>query len=270
MSRLVEPAIYPGTWVSFDQLKSMQFNELVLPYKPTLSSSDFVDDRHRALAEAKTGMNGIDVCIDIGIDGYLTHGDALKLYEMAALGTGDILELGTHKGLSTSILAAAIATRNHGVIEAVDIDLNTNIEARETVSKLPGADRVNFVVMDATRRLDELILMARKFGFVFVDHWHGYDATHDVAVRLEKIMLDGGFVLFHDAINPGNADPDHPYGVFPAIMDTLSVDDRFIFAGNFGCCSLYRFVDRQKPLHSLIARIKRRIAKKLLGVVAGS
>ncbi len=153
------------------------------------------------------------------------------------------------------------------MIEAVDIDLITNIQARETVSKLPGAERVNFVVMDATRRLDELIQMGRKFGFLFVDHWHGYDATHDVCVRLDKLLTDKAFVLFHDAINPGNADPDHPYGVFPAIEDTLAKDDRFVFAGNFGCCALYQFIERvetpaapdqiQSP--SFINRLRRKL-----------
>lgn len=249
MNRLPIARIYSDTWVSFDALKSMKYNELVFPYQPTISADDFVDNRHRELASAKTGMNGIDVCIDIGIDGYLTHGDAMKLYEMAALGTGDILELGTHKGLSTSILAAAISKRSDGVIEAVDIDLTTNIQARETISKRPGAELVNFVVMDATRRLDELILMKRKFGFIFVDHWHGYDATYDVAVRLEKLLLGGGFALFHDAINPGNADPDHPYGVFPAIEDTIRKDKRFVFCGNFGCCSLYQFNENELVQH---------------------
>jgi predicted O-methyltransferase YrrM len=170
----------------------------------------------------------------------------MKLYEMAAQGEGDILELGTHKGLSTSILAAGISTRQDGTIEAVDIDPTANIEARETISRLPGAERVNFVIMDATRRLNELIMMERKFGFVFVDHWHGYEATHDVATRLERLLLDGGFVLFHDAINVGNANPDHPYGVFQAIEDTIGIDRRFEFCGNFGCCSLYRFSEEKK------------------------
>ncbi len=98
MKRRMDPITYPETWISLDALKTTGFNEIVFPYRPTLSAAEFVDDRHRELASAKTGMNNIAVCIDIGIEGFLTHGDALKLYEMAALCSGDVLELGTHKG----------------------------------------------------------------------------------------------------------------------------------------------------------------------------
>jgi predicted O-methyltransferase YrrM len=255
-----EAAKYPETWVSLEQIKGKEFNEFVLPYKPTLAQGDFVDARHQELASAPTGMLGIPVCIDIGVEGFLTHGDALKIYELAATVDGDVLELGTHKGLSTSIIAEALVAKGNGILEAVDIDLVTNIQARETISKRIGADRVNFVVMDATKRLDELVAMGRKFGFVFVDHWHGYEATYEAAVRLHELMNPGGFALFHDAINPGNADPEHPYGVFPAIQDTIGQDPRFEFYGNFGCCSLYRFSGTPR---SFAYRVKRRIVSRL-------
>lgn len=238
---------YPETWVTFEKLKAMDDAPVDLPYYPTLSDLPIIDDFHQSLADAPLGLNDISVCIDIGISGFLSRSDAMKLYEMAVHGKGDILELGTHKGLSTSILAAGISKRQDGIIEAVDIDPTANIEARETISKLPGAERVNFVIMDATRRLNELIMMNRKFGFVFVDHWHGYEATHDVGLRLDRLLLDGGFVLFHDAINVGNTRPDHPYGVFQAIADTIGLDRRFDFCGNFGCCTLYRFSEGKKP-----------------------
>ncbi|MFD1793284.1 class I SAM-dependent methyltransferase [Ochrobactrum teleogrylli] len=164
------PTLYPETWVTLERIAELDFNELVYPHRPTISAVDFIDERHEEIARAKTGMHQIDVCIDIGIEGYLTHGDALKLYEMAALGKGDILELGTHKGLSTTILLEALSKRSDCILETIDIDLATNIQARESIAARVGTDRVNFVVMDATLRLDELVKMDRKFGFVFVDH----------------------------------------------------------------------------------------------------
>jgi len=234
-------------------VKSFDLFTSAFPYRPTLSANDFIDEKHRDIAEAKTGKMGISICIDIGIEGYLLHGDAMKLYEMAALGQGDILELGTHRGLSTSIMAEAISNRDNGIIETVDIDLCSNIIARDNITGRKGAERVNFVVMDATRRMDELIRMGRKFGFVFIDHWHGYEATYEAAERLDKLLLDDGYVLFHDALDPGNADPNHPYGVFTAIEDTIGKDSRFTFFGNFGCCSLYHFKDVEEVKQAIEA-----------------
>ena len=45
---------------------------------------------------------------------------------------------------------------------------------------MSGGERVSFLVGDAPKLIDGLIADGRKFGFVFVDHWHGYEATHAV------------------------------------------------------------------------------------------
>jgi predicted O-methyltransferase YrrM len=226
---------YPDTWINFDDLARP------VPFRKTFNyPGAYIDANHQGLAEAVTGRHGIPGLIDIGIDGYLLHGDALKLYEMAYFADGDVLELGTHKGLSTSILAQALEARGNGIVETVDIDCQANMLARETLRGRPGADRITFTISDATRRLDELIAVGRAFGFVFIDHWHGYEATRDAAVRMHSLLRPGGFVLFHDFLDPGNADPAHVYGVFQAVLDTLAADTRFTFYSNAGCSGLFR------------------------------
>jgi len=228
------------SWIDFDQLTNSESPDKVV-YKKTIDfAGEFANEQHRALSVAPGGRMGLDYLIDIGIDGFLLTADALKIYEMAYFSDGNILELGTHKGLSTTIIAGALEDSNHGLLETIDIDVDTNEMARNNVSTRPGSQRVTFTVKNATDRLDELVADGRKFGFIFVDHWHGYDATFEVAIRAIDLLVPGGFILFHDFVNSGNFDREHVYGVFPAIIDAILPDDRFRFYGNSGCCALFR------------------------------
>jgi hypothetical protein len=93
----------------------------------------------------------------------------------------------------------------------------------------------------ATERLRQLTQLGRKFGFVFVDHDHGYDSTRKAATNLPRILDGGGFVLFHDFLDPANLDPDHPYGVYQACLDTVCEYDDFKFCGCYGSAALFRF-----------------------------
>jgi hypothetical protein len=88
------------------------------------------------------------------------------------------------------------------------------------------------------------MLEGKKFGFIFVDHWHGYKTTANAITRCKNLLLDGGFILFHDCIDPSNYDQNHPYGVYQAILDNLCDDERFIFYGNFGCTTLFRYIQK--------------------------
>jgi predicted O-methyltransferase YrrM len=115
---------------------------------------------------------------------------------MAYFSEGDVLELGTHKGLSTAIIAGALEdSGSGGAVETIDIDAAANVDARKNVSSRRGADRVKFIVKDATKHLDELIAEQRQFGFIFVD------TGTDIKRRLKRpndCHLYSGFVaLFY-------------------------------------------------------------------------
>ena len=74
----------------------------------------------------------------------MQRGDALKLYELAYFCEGDVLELGTHKGLSTSIIAQALHDRKRdGILETVDIDSESNRAARDNLAGRPGEDSID-------------------------------------------------------------------------------------------------------------------------------
>lgn len=195
-------------------------------------------------ATCPTGYSGIDCCIDIGIDGYLNRFDALKIYELAYYGVGGVLELGTYKGLSASIIAQALDNSGRAaILETVDTDEAASAVAKETLAGRQGAERIRFNIDGAAEFMDKRITEGQSFGFVFIDHDHRYTATAEAAERLHDIMNPGGFCLFHDFNDPSNADPCNPNAVYQAVADTILFDDGFEFYGVFGCCGLFRKMD---------------------------
>jgi predicted O-methyltransferase YrrM len=228
-------------WPTLDQ-----FAATTVTYQRTFPfAGEFVDVEHARIASAPLGRMGVARCIDLGIDGYLTRDEALKLYEIARFARGDILELGTFRGLATSILASALYVRGSGWLETVDLARDDNVEdysiARANLARVRGGERVTFQLCGATDRLRQLILLGRKFGFVFVDHYHGYDATREAGSRLPHVLDAGGFALFHDFLDPANLDLDHPYGVYQACLDTVCENNDFKFCGCYGSAALFRF-----------------------------
>ncbi|RJO65194.1 MAG: hypothetical protein C4523_16680 [Myxococcales bacterium] len=230
------PIRHPDSWVNFSDLSRIR------DYKPTYRfDGPFVNGNHKFYSECPTGLMDIGFCINVGIDGFLSRADALKLYELAYFCEGEILELGTHKGLSTSILCQALSdARSRHFLETVDIDESANREARKNVKNRPGGQLARFNLIDATRFMDGLIGQNRKFALIFVDHWHGYQATYEAAQRSKKLLAPGGFVIFHDFNDPSNLDLQSDYGVYRAVIDSLIPDKDFEFYGIYGCCALFR------------------------------
>jgi predicted O-methyltransferase YrrM len=214
----------------------------VRPYKRTYEfPNDYINDHHKLFTTCPRGRMGIDFIIDLGIDGYLLPDDALKLYELAYFCKGNILQLGTYKGLSTYIIVMAMDDSNSkGFLDTVDIDENVSTIAQKKITEYSYNAYVNFYVMDAIELCDRKIIERKRYDFIFIDHWHGYDATYSAAMRAKKILNPGGFCLFHDYGDPGNADPNHVYGVYQAAHDAILCDEHFEFYGAFGCTGLFR------------------------------
>jgi predicted O-methyltransferase YrrM len=198
---------------------------------------DFLDDTHRALAHRlhDTGM------IDIGIDGWLLPADAQKLYEMAYLCPGDILELGAYRGLSATVMnQACTANGRDQVIVSVDLDAAAIETATRALRAQPGGERAHFFTVDAETAVRDLAAAKRRFGFAFIDHSHRYDHVLGVCGQLHRVVEIGGFALFHDFNDPRNIAPSAPdYGVYQGVMDGLR-PDRWDFWGIYGCSGLFR------------------------------
>jgi predicted O-methyltransferase YrrM len=222
------------------------FNQLGLvgrPYKPTFAfNGDFINDHHRFYATCP--VNGI--CIDIGIVGWLQQADALKLYEMAYFAKGDILELGCHKGLSTSILSQAnYDTGRKKRIITNDLSGDCIQHTRKTLTDRNLADGVDFQQGDSAQVCRQLIRQRRRFDFVFIDHSHDYVPVLEVCQELKALVNPGGLCLFHDYNDSRNRAPDDQdygndkYGVYQGVDHGLA-RGAFEFYGCFGCTGLFR------------------------------
>jgi GT2 family glycosyltransferase/predicted O-methyltransferase YrrM/glycosyltransferase involved in cell wall biosynthesis len=220
---------HPETWMGRDELGRAR------PYRPTIIGFDhFINDQHRYYHECPTK----GILIDVGIQGKLRREDALKLYEMAYYATGDILEFGTNRGLSTSILARAITDAGKSS-ELVTMELDERLaeHARRSLSGLDLSRRVEFMVGDADASCQKLVDAGRKFHFAFIDHSHAYDHVVKACRRLSQLLVPGSFCLFHDynTSREGTAE----YGVYTAVAHALD-ESHFEFCGVYGCCGLFR------------------------------
>ena len=175
------------------------------------------------------------------IEGWLRREDSLKLYEIAYFVSGDILELGSYHGLSTSILAQANHdSPNKKRIYSVDLDPGNVAMVNKHLRAMELDTHLTTMRGDALSVMARLASQGRKFEFVFVDHSHAYDPVYSVCLKLGEVVVDGGFCLFHDFNDARNRDAkDKEYGVYQAVVEGL--DSRFEFYGVYGCAALYRF-----------------------------
>jgi predicted O-methyltransferase YrrM len=224
---------HADSWVSLADLGCRR------PYKPTFGTRPFVNEAHQRFATCPT-TDG--VTIDVGITGSLRREDALKLYEVAYHAAGDVLDLGTGRGLSASILGEAVlASGRRASVVSVERDRRRVERARENLAEWGLGRVVALVCDDAPEVCRRLTDEGRRFGVVFVDHSQTYRDVLAICELLPGLLVAGGFVLFHDFNDRRNRlDASSDYGVFQAVQDGLPIDS-FSFYGAFGCTALYRF-----------------------------
>jgi len=228
---------------SFQNLSSqIEFEKLGKTIPPYLPTYDFKNSHLNKFQQliANCPLEG-DVKIDLGITGSLRRADALKLYEMAYLSRGDILELGCNQGLSTSILSQA----NHesGLKKKIltnDLDQNYVNIARQNLEGKNLLNKVELVADDAVDLCGALAKAGREFSFCFIDHAHSYQPVYDVTVQLSDVISPGGFCLFHDYNDRRNPKPEEDdYRVAQAVDDGFK-NSPFEFWGMFGCTAMFR------------------------------
>jgi hypothetical protein len=229
---------HESTFLTLDQTSNDRRFEM--PYVRTFNfPGEFIGDQHRGLV-SNIGPNGM---IDTGVEGWLLPADALKLYEMVYFCGGDVLELGTYRGLSASIcIQASEAADLHNVIVSIDLNPDEIARAQSNLAGKHGFERVNFFAVEAGEAVRGLARAKRMFNFAFIDHSHAYEHVYDVCRSLHRVLQLGAFALFHDFNDPRNSASNAPdYGVYQGVLDGLD-ERRFEFWGIYGCTGLFRRV----------------------------
>lgn len=232
------------TWLSLEETAIEKRFDML--YKPTYDfSGDYIDGFHKFLANAPLFPKDVaEGCIDIGFEGWLLPVDACKLYELAYF-NGDILEIGTYRGLSSAVMSHAITNSGRsGQIVTVDLDPRHQDVARQAhdLRKVPNRENVHYFVFDGAEFVRRLYdrEVPRLFELVFVDHTHVYEPMLEICPLLHMVTKPGGFLIFHDYNDQRNANPmANDFGVYQAVNETLNMDE-FEFYGIFGCCGLFR------------------------------
>lgn len=187
------------------------------PYRRTFAfRGEFLDASHRHLAELPVDGD----LIRAWVPGFLRPADALALYEHAFLAEGNVLEMGSAWGLSTTILGMAV--RNSGrraVVTSLEISPEFHLATAAAVADQGLTATCRLLLGDAGDEARKRMAERCRFGFAFIDHDHAYAATRLACEQLKPLLRPGGHVLFHDFNDERNRTEPETYGVHRAVAE---------------------------------------------------
>ena len=173
------------------------------------------------------------------IEGWLRAEDAQKLYELARVTSGPILEIGTHYGKSAVLMALALkdVQRRDVLVYTLDIDRRA-IQA--AVGEAQARDVADMIVFSR----GTLNAFARAYphlrpALTFVDGDHSRTGVDRDLRVLESLVPAGGALLFHDFADPRNEDPDCTDTKVRPAVEASWVARQCDFEGIFGVCGLF-------------------------------
>lgn len=199
-------------------------------YEPSLFSGLHLNDSHARIQELVKD-----------VPGKLQPTDHFKLYEMAHLARGPILEVGRDAGKSLAILA--IAVRDAGShLPIYSIELQDR--------KLPPAERnlkalklANLVTLVQGESATEIPVLDTVFDLVFLDGDHRYEGVKRDLQALTGRIAVGGSMMAHDYFDPRNDGAGgEAYGVRAAV-DELAPGMGAEYRGGYGAIALFEQVE---------------------------
>ncbi len=214
-----------------------EIGHLFPPYQPIMPRAElFVDGEHAAIAAMplEGGLVGGEV------KGFLRPADALALYELAWYAPGDVLEMGSAWGLSTTILGRAMSARvQPGKLLTIEIAPGFQA-ATEAAMRKAGLGHLHVMLPgDATVIAKRMADSGRRIGAAFIDHDHSHAATRAACRDVACMLVPGGLALVHDFNDRNNIIDPGIYGVYAGVCDSVAAGE-LEFIGVVGCCALLR------------------------------
>jgi len=131
--------------------------------------------------------------------------DGEDIYKVIrASGAHETLEIGFAYGISTLFILQALQDNGGGRHEAIDPfekEAYRNVGI-ENVRRSGLGHLFTFHHAFSQDLLPQFLIAGRKFDFVFIDGHHTFDQVFTDFYYVEKILRDGGLVMFHDVILP--------------------------------------------------------------------
>jgi predicted O-methyltransferase YrrM len=173
-----------------------------------------------------------------GVPGLLRPEDEEKLYELAHATDGPILEIGTYRGRSTTIMALGAQAGAGALLISVDVDPVAQRAAARALRE-HGAGRhvvlVRGTVAAALRRFPGLTP-----SLTFLDGDHSVAGVRRDLAALEPVVPCGSLLLFHDFADSRNEDPAVPEIAVKEGIRTTWVQTQCELVGEYGACGLFR------------------------------
>ncbi len=174
------------------------------------------------------------------VPGMLWPADEDKLHELASSTEGPILEIGTYRGRSTTIMALGAASGAGALLISVDVDPAAQRAAAAALIRHGVGERVLLVRGSCAAAVRRLRGLRPALTFVDGDH-SAAGVLRDLEV-LEPVVPRDGLLLFHDFGDSRNADPAvAEIGVQEGIRASW-VERDCEFLGEHGVCGLFRRV----------------------------
>jgi len=199
-------------------------------YDPSLFSGLYLNDSHARIQELVKD-----------VPGKLQPTDHLKLYEMAHLARGPILEVGRDAEKSLAILAIAVRDAgSHVPIYSIELRDRKLPPAERNLKALNLADLVTLLQGDSA---DEIAALDTNFDLVFLDGDHRHEGVKRDLRALAGRITPGGSMMAHDYFDPRNDGAgDEAYGVRAAI-DELAPGMGLEYRGGYGAIALFEQVE---------------------------
>jgi predicted O-methyltransferase YrrM len=172
------------------------------------------------------------------VPGLLRPEDEEKLYELAHSTEGPILEIGTYRGRSTTIMALGAQAGAGALLISVDVDPLAQRAAARALREHRADRRVVLVrgsVVAALRRFPGLTP-----ALTFLDGDHSAAGVRRDLAALEAAVPHGALLLFHDFTDARNEDPAVSEIAVKEGIRATWVQSQCELVGEYGACGLFR------------------------------
>lgn len=130
--------------------------------------------------------------------GAMSVAEGIALYNICLQAPeGEWMELGSHKGKSTTMIAAAITEKS--ILHLVEPEFENEDWRKEVINNVGALEDISIIIAHADYSTNVLPKQTTPLSFLFVDSGnHGEEIVQSEKPLYENKIVSGGIVAFHD------------------------------------------------------------------------